>query len=234
MSYGLNIYNNSSFLQISENFKNYTLHVSGTVIVGTNTAVTFPALSAEVPLVFIRTTNTSNWIGCWVQHDRIILNAFTSTGNSTTSGVSVQYAVFTKQVPQSTNTYGVRVYNSSGQLCFDSGLKYPRVAYVTNVHPWYGSSTASSRTVTFPTTITTPWYQVMPHWLHIIPYDEDFSDVWYHVFRHGGSGFYEVASIRYNDGSMSRWPSWKGINRPTSVMMPSNLGYSGAILIGSY
>ena len=233
MSYGIKIYNDSGFLTIDDTYKNYMLHQSGTASISSaNFAVTFPSLGSEIPVVFIRTSNTTNWIKCTVRSDRIILNAFNSAGTGTVTGVSVQYAVFKKTPTASTEAYGLRVYSADGTISFDSGRRYPRVAEVLNIHPWSGT-TASSRVITH-SAISTPWYQVMQDMLHIVPFEEDYSDIWYLVFRHKSTTSFEVASLRYNDGGMYSYPAWTGIARPPDVTFPSNAAYLGAILTGSY
>jgi len=84
-------------------------------------------------------------VGSWVSYFPFGLpsgNGRVPTGQMSTTQTTLEYTVFDSitNVGPSSDTYGMRVYNSSGALCYDSGRETARVSdnvslFSTHTHP---------------------------------------------------------------------------------------------------
>ena len=115
MAFGLEIINNHGTTLIDDTYSNLAVRHQGTLAAGAGSrTVSVPGLSQPVPAV--RSTAYAIALG--------------RSGNNGTiwsaGGAQVHWYVF--DVPTSSSGgYGLQVFNSSGQLTFDSSRKYARV-----------------------------------------------------------------------------------------------------------
>lgn len=102
MSYGFRVLSSSGYVQIDENYSNYTLLQSG-VASGRPADIGYPAQPTPV-LIMVRT-----------DYGGIIDDRGSTTG-------SYEYRIYTRnRDAPAFQSYGVRVYESDGGLAFDSG-----------------------------------------------------------------------------------------------------------------
>ena len=138
MSYGLIAKNDSDGIQIDSTYRNFSLDQEndGESIVNAggglgiqNVAITSSPL---VPLVLIR-PNTNYFIN---------IRAYVKSGNNFThfgiasqasSTTSIDWRCYRENRNASGESYGLLVYNSSGELCFDSGKKYFRILAIETI-----------------------------------------------------------------------------------------------------
>ena len=124
MSYGLRVYNDSGYLQIDQDFANYQIIQSGTFTIGSSSAIS-PTISHSGPndgsnLVFVKPPFSAS---------NVIIDGSSVVGGSSFAvyGDPGTYSYFVAArataLSASSETYGLRVYNSGGGLVFDSGRK---------------------------------------------------------------------------------------------------------------
>lgn len=128
MSYGLNIYNNSNYLQIDESYSNCTLYQSGTAVTGTTVSVPgTPKVPAPLTkaMIFVRIPYGT----CIALYGTRSSTSFTAKpGVYGQANFTYEYRIF--RIASSLNPttgYGMQVFNSSGNLSFDSGYTYARI-----------------------------------------------------------------------------------------------------------
>ena len=130
MTYGLQIFNDSNFIQIDETYKNYAIDESGSLSVAatTITTVSFTSRSSEIPLLFIRNQSTSTYF---------LIRGITSSSFVIVVGAACVIDWFTawpsNLVPASTENNGLTSYDASGQLIFDSRKQYPQMREIINL-----------------------------------------------------------------------------------------------------
>lgn len=117
MAYGITVLNDSSYIQIDENYSNYSLVASGSASSGGS--VSFPAGYSHV-ICMVRAPYGSN-----------IYRSGSSETVVTISGATWEYKMFAKttDVPQSAATHGFKVFNSAGTCSFSSTDLTLRVGY---------------------------------------------------------------------------------------------------------
>ena len=128
MPAGLEIINTSGSVLIDENYKNLAVSASGsfTFVAGdfgrVNVSIPYIANGIRNPIIAIRVTG--GYAG--VRNTNINDIALTATavffGDT---GATVEWWCF--DIPTVVSTSGLQVYNSSGELVFDSGNQYARV-----------------------------------------------------------------------------------------------------------
>lgn len=118
MSYGVNILGSNGNYQIQDGVSTFLVKSSGTVASGTVFNLNYHNPSAGEFLLLRPASNTG-----WIALGR---NGSRQTSMLCSSG-NIVYAVAapSNTVSQSSDTYGLRIKNSSGGLIFDSGAKYP-------------------------------------------------------------------------------------------------------------
>lgn len=146
MSYGLQIVNESGYVQIDENYANYSLVASG---YGTTGTVVMAGMDLTDCLVFIRIP-TNVWAttdGGIDSGDRFVIA--TSYGSS---NFAFEYRIYkyVMALPATTG-YTLQVYGSDGSLCFDGNRAQTRIASVSNY------SVGSGSTITIPSPGFNPW-----------------------------------------------------------------------------
>lgn len=127
--YGLITKNDSGDVQIDSKYRNLSLHQSGTKTVsnvnGTWSTISLTS-STLVPLIAIK-PNTDDFVSVLgvgktsSNYDKfyMITQPYCST--------SVAWRSYRENPSPSNETYGLRVYNSNEELCFDSGLEYLKI-----------------------------------------------------------------------------------------------------------
>ena len=146
MSYGLQIVNESGYVQIDENYANYSLVASG---YGTTGTVVMAGMDLTDCLVFIRIP-TNVWAttdGGIDSGDRFVIA--TTRGSS---NFPFEYRVYkyVMALPATTG-YTLQVYRGDGSLCFDGNRAQTRVISVSN-YP-----VGSGAVITIPSVGFNPW-----------------------------------------------------------------------------
>lgn len=145
MPAGLTVYNDAGYIQIDETYKNLALVQKATVATTTSLASASSAAS-QVTLTF---TNRSKPILFFRGSVKIANMAMAVSGTTYTYyvqvagavGTTFDYYLFDEPVLQNLKV-GLEVYNSAGQLTFESGQKYIRVVdFIKNVAATSGTST---------------------------------------------------------------------------------------------
>lgn len=149
MSYGLQIVNESGYVQIDENYANYSLVASG---YGTTGTVVMADMDLTDCLVFIRIP-TNVWAttdGGIDSGDRFVIATRYGSGN-----FAFEYRIYkyVMALPATTG-YTLQVYGSDGSLCFDGNRAQTRIASVSN-YP-----VGSGATITIPSSGFNPWVLV--------------------------------------------------------------------------
>jgi hypothetical protein len=174
--YGLIIKNDSGEIQIDSTYRNLSLDQSGTSesISNDNTsggAYTRIAITPSplVPIVLIR-PNTDRFV--------CVRNYYKSGSNFTgvdivterSQSTGIDWQSYRENRTASGDDYGLLVYNSSGDLCFDSGKNYFRIVSITESiildDPPVGYANGDYQDVTH-TGISDPYYILTPssYWL---------------------------------------------------------------------
>lgn len=250
MSYGLRVYSDSGFLQLDQDYKNYSLHQAGTVVSTNKTeyngnygnytgygywSVSFPALD-HTPLVFVKMNNTTHMIGATPTKNSLSGRILSSTGRnaSSASGITVSYAIFRRDPVLSTDSYGLRLYNGSGQLTFDSGKKPLRVASVLNFHPLLGTST-HTKTLSYPSSLGMVWMQITGRLLLFKEIDSAYGGGYsYEMFmRNTGAGTIQTHSVVWDDSEFTGPQNYYGLARPAETIR-SDISFTGALSNGIY
>ena len=131
MSYGFNIVNADGFIQIDDTYSNYYLVASGTAVsppAGTSihfigktggTVVSFPT-QAEIPLLFIRFSNTSYYFILQDITTSSFMAVISNSGNAL-AALSFEYRVYSRRTATAPRTgYGLQVFNASGGPIYSS------------------------------------------------------------------------------------------------------------------
>jgi hypothetical protein len=129
-NYGARFLGDSGIVQIDTGYRNFEVLASGT---GTGTSgtfsridITFPSCS-QPPMLFLKTDNNTT--------GRVAFQNWNKTGANYTGariivhGGLLQFSWFVVSPPlaPSTDSWGMRVYDSSGNVVFDGGKRYLRI-----------------------------------------------------------------------------------------------------------
>jgi hypothetical protein len=250
MSYGLRVYNDSGFLQVDQDYKNYSLHQAGTIVTSSQTvyngnygnytgygfwSVSFPALD-HTPLVFVKINNTSHMIGGTPTKTGVSGRVLSSTGTNvgTATGITVSYAVFRRDPVQSSDSQGLRIFNASGQLTFDSGKKPLRVCSVLNFHPLLGTST-HSKTLSYSSSLGMVWMQITGRLLLFKEIDQAYGGGYYYemFMRNTAAGTIQTHSVVWDDSEYTGPQNYYGLARPSGTIR-SDISFTGALSNGIY
>lgn len=149
MSFGLTIINDSNYVQIDENYSNYSLVASG--FASSGASVSFPS--------------GYNHVICMVRaaYGNSIYRSGSSPTVVTITGATWEYKMYAKTVdsPQASGTFGFVVYNTSGNRSFSSLDQTLRVKYFS-----YRPSTPQAFPFTVPSIGSHPFIIVD----FIVPY----------------------------------------------------------------
>lgn len=137
MSYGFYTKNSSLGFQVDGKHSNMALTEQGSVTISGDTLININA-APEVPIITIR-PETGKWVrvGGLNRNSNGNFNGFRITSELSDNGnyisTSVEWKCYRKVTQPSSEKYGLRVYNSSGDLVFDSGLSYFKIVQVNNL-----------------------------------------------------------------------------------------------------
>lgn len=156
MSYGVEILNGSADVVIDGTYANHSIWASGSYTasssLGTIDTVSFPAI-ATPPLIFVHSTVVNVAFLGLTQDGSGNYNGFqTISGNG--AGGTVDYFVAAPDPSASAATWGLRVWDPSGNLVFDSGKTYLHLEDAVSFTP---PAIGSPVTVTHAS-VTTPYY----------------------------------------------------------------------------
>lgn len=155
MSYGLKVLNDNLKLQIDATYTNYALHEHGediSTIYQTYDSrpkwyykvVSFSASTLQPPLIAIK-PSSAGYCG---------LYSYTKSGNNYTgfiifsqeAVVTFSWQSFIPSTTKSSESYGLRVYDASSVLVFDSGYAQMIISDVDTANPVY----SVVQTITYP------------------------------------------------------------------------------------
>lgn len=131
MAYGLLVKNSSGYIQIDDNYSNYTLIASGSVTISESyddsikiATISFPSQSFPVSVCIGNTG--SAFVAC-------VSRTSTSVGLVASATVTISYRIYglISVNPGSTSGYGLIVKNGSGGVVFNSNLPYMRIGQIT-------------------------------------------------------------------------------------------------------
>lgn len=131
MSYGILVKNSSGYIQIDDNYSNYTLIASGAVSVSASTA------SKVNPATVSFTSQSSPVVACIGDtsgaYVAVLSRSSTSVQFVSNASITLPYRIYANVAnnPGSTSGYGLIVRNASGQVVFNSNLTYMRVGQLT-------------------------------------------------------------------------------------------------------
>ena len=147
MTYGIQVYNASGYVQVDDGYTNYAMVQSG---VGTiNSKVnTIDLGSALDSVVFVRLP-----VGKWFDGVVMAPDGFWATGDPNAGGYSFEYRLYRRndQITAIDSQYGFRVFRGNGGLVFDSLRNYPRLKSISII-----PSTAALPAV-IPSIGVNPW-----------------------------------------------------------------------------
>lgn len=169
MAYGLKIKNDALDIQIDSTYPNYSLWEHGesvsTVDQGTHhtATITFATATAQPPLIAIK-PSSSDYCGA-LKYTTVGANYTGIVVFSEDKVVTFDWMVFVPTVVKSAAAYGLRVYDSSEDLVFDSGYGQLIILDVDIVSPAYNAVV----TITHPSDanayfIMAPW-GLIQHWI---------------------------------------------------------------------
>jgi hypothetical protein len=131
MAYGLLVKNSSGYIQIDDNYSNYTLIASGSVTINESydrsiriATISFPSQSFPVSVCIGNTG--SAFVAC-------VSRTSTSVGLVASATVTISYRIYglISVNPGTTSGYGLIVKNGSGGVVFNSNLPYMRIGQIT-------------------------------------------------------------------------------------------------------
>ena len=176
MAYGFVSYNDSGFLQISEDFINLRVMASGTAshpgksmcVTADNwnrdgVKVTFPSTTA--PMILIQARSDCHVSVSYVSSTEFV---FTLTTTSGPFNGTISYKVLGTGTALSTDTYGLRFWGSQGQLIFDSGSTYAKGVEVLTCPLSFGVMTSGYFRAQASTSIASLTYSGAP-WIFCNP-----------------------------------------------------------------
>ena len=151
MPVGLQVKNDDGYLQIDENYRNFTVKTSGTGTTGvTSIGGTNPIYVSQItattctfPMISIR--STSSYVS--VIGTEVNGSTYTFSVASNSSSTSFNYWIFDVATPP-VDTFGLEIYNSNGDLVFHSSNKAMRIvtSYDAGDGDTSGNTLASGRT----------------------------------------------------------------------------------------
>jgi hypothetical protein len=176
--YGLKVKNSAGDIIIDSLYRNYAFYTSGQAVAtwagdgytnyGVMVLVSFTAIpDTQMPLVAIQpaTNRMVNLIGYhktgsyW---DGFYIQVGVRYDDGNWANATINYKVFVAGLAAASGTYGMRIYNASGGLIFDSNRKYFNIGQVNSVNVGAPSSQSTpSVDVTHPT-ISDPYYFISP------------------------------------------------------------------------
>ena len=159
--YGLRIVNSTGKTQIDSTYVNYSLYEHGESVTTTATlsiygsTVTFSTATAIPPLIAIKPGSAYCGLNSYIK------SGANYTGFKVMSGLAAatfSWQAFLPNTAKSSETYGLRVYNSSGVRVFDSGFAPMIISDVDTCSPAYNATS----TITHPSD-SDAYFIMSPH-----------------------------------------------------------------------
>jgi hypothetical protein len=131
MSYGILVKNSSGYIQIDDNYSNYTLIASGSVGVSAST------VNQVNPATVYFTDQPSPVVVCVGNTGGAVVALLTTSSSSvqfvSNANITVSYRIYANVAnnPGLISGYGLVVRNASSQVVFNSNLTYMRVGQLT-------------------------------------------------------------------------------------------------------
>lgn len=192
MAYGLKVFTDSGFLVIDDNFRNY--EVKATFQLSCPSTLDLSPYG-EGAIVMVKNENDSYFLRSALFGTNIGF-ALVDTSDNPASGI-ISVAVLQMATSADNTPYGLRVFNSAGDLCFTSGRNYMRLR---------DSYTVTSITQTYASIyigITNPWVVINPISAPITYYvsgggsNVQASLLWAAFFTYNGYLYYKLTSNTY-------------------------------------
>lgn len=133
MAYGFSVENQSGFVQVDQDFSNYVLIAEGSA--STNTNISYPTQSTP-PIIFVGKTPSNRAVGVQsVRPSSCRLKGFGNSvfNNSSSFDFSISYRIYglASENVGPASGYGIRVFDGSGSVVFDSNEEFMRVRGVS-------------------------------------------------------------------------------------------------------
>ena len=121
---GIEVYNDSGILTISDSFKNYVLHDRGTSTTDANGRVTvsFSPIAPYRGVLYIRPTSTDFYVGGYSSlnpNNTFYVESYNTSGGFL-GGKTFEWAIF-KNDSTEESTHGITVYTENGEIGYTSG-----------------------------------------------------------------------------------------------------------------
>lgn len=161
MAYGFQALNTNNVVQIDETYRNLMRVASGTWTGGSSAWQTFTFTTQTIcpPLVFIRTTSDSTYVGkLWIND-----GSFTVMTNGNFDWVAFG---LTSPTMVSPSNYGMQVFNTAGAVVYDSRYEVPRIQTTISINQvwpdsWNGGGSGAHPSYPYTATFTgwgaRPW-----------------------------------------------------------------------------
>lgn len=186
MSYGVNILNNSSTIQINQDLTTAKLITSGSSSYNQEFLnINLPNNNIAAPIIFVKPNNTGQFVGV-LTHARIDNNTYKVEFLAETGGFS--WAIFsptcTSPVTE-TVSYGLEVYTSTGGIAYSSKNKHPQITHLFYkpsifsgaCYTWtFQNSGWNNATYALSGYTSMPWIMVnnlTAHWAGVGPYSDE-------------------------------------------------------------
>jgi len=221
MSYGCKIKNTDSEIQIDDTYINYNIvetHLSESISNAAGdvfTTVSFTTATSLNPLILFRPTTDSDF--AYISIDSYIKSGSNFTGFKaiTTKGFSNNEFDWKLALPspsKSAETYGLRTYNSSGDLIFDSGLDYFKIYSVTT-----GIDIKTAEQTVTHAGISNPYYILSPTYFAV---DSPAGGIiWYRAgLKYNSSTSVKIREFQIKTGVYPP-AELKGGNRPDLTLL---------------
>jgi hypothetical protein len=179
--HGIKIKNSAHEILIDGEYKNLSLHESGTATIsnngtdsGYNTLVNFANSVSQIPIILVRPS--TDWA--------IIFDSYVRSGSNYTGfylstqfnkSTSIEWKCYIGHPTSANEGYGLRVKNSKGEFIFDSSRKYFKIFQVESFSLPNSSDiyTISHNALSNPYYLLTPsgiWNVIVipgpPNWIH--------------------------------------------------------------------
>lgn len=249
MAYGFISYNDSGFLQISEDYINLRIVASGTAVhsgystcttsdnwVRKGVQVTFPSITA--PMILIQAKSD-----CYISVTHITSNTFVFTLTDTFGPVNgtISYKILGQGNTLSSDTYGLRFWGTQGQIIYDSGAAYAKAAEVLSCPLIFSNQVGGFYVAPSSTSISCLTYPTSP-WIffnNIGPIYMANIDFWNQVhanqvlgigFKYS-TGLFTLGALINNEGYTYKIASG-GERIGDSSIVPANYTYYNKFIVG--
>lgn len=205
MSYGFSAQNQSGYVQIDQDYSNYTVVTTGTLSVAgseAGSAVSFTD-RGSAPLVFAKTASNVYVALKDVTNTSATFQTYDTAGNYAAATISYMlcWPASTGSAPTG---HGLCIYTPSGSVAFDSSRNYPRVVNVLTAGALTPASPEAS--IGFSPARSNPWICLSALY-GIRAADTDYTQ--FSWFLHAGVRPESTTSLRVKlliHHSLPQWP----------------------------